>query len=59
MPFLFYEKMGFVLQRIVPDRIVSEIDEYFMELKLDTGKRKELKLHKTGIFRVKPRPTTA
>ena len=38
----FYEKMGFVLQKIVPDGIVPGMDEYFMELKLDEGKKQEL-----------------
>jgi len=38
----FYEKMGFVLQKIVPDGIVPGMDEYFMELKLDKGVKQEL-----------------
>jgi len=38
----FYEKIGFSVQRIVPDGIVSGMDEYFMELKLDDNKRQEI-----------------
>ena len=40
--FQFYEKIGFVVQHIVPDGIVLGMDEYLMELKLDKGKKKEL-----------------
>ena len=38
----FYEKIGFVTQRMLPNGIVPGIDEYLMELKLDDGKRQEL-----------------
>jgi hypothetical protein len=42
--YLFYQKLGFVLQKVIPDGIVSGIDEYFMVLKLDERKYNELKL---------------
>lgn len=38
----FYEKIGFVLQRIIPDGIVAGMDEYYMELKFTKEKIQEL-----------------
>jgi hypothetical protein len=38
----FYEKLGFVIQKIIPEGIAPGMDEYFMELKFDEGKRQEL-----------------
>jgi N-acetylglutamate synthase-like GNAT family acetyltransferase len=35
----FYEKMGFIVQHIIPDGIVPGMDEYFMQLNLDEGRR--------------------
>jgi N-acetylglutamate synthase-like GNAT family acetyltransferase len=35
----FYEKMGFVVQHIIPDGIVPGMDEYFMKLNLDEDRR--------------------
>ena len=35
----FYEKMGFVVQHIVPNGIVPGMHEYFMELNLDRGRK--------------------
>jgi ribosomal-protein-alanine N-acetyltransferase len=39
----FYEKIGFVVQHIVPDGIVPGMDEYSMQLKLDKSKSQEIK----------------
>jgi len=38
----FYEKIGFSVQKIIPDGIVPGMDEYFMEMKLDDNKRQEI-----------------
>ena len=38
----FYEKMGFVLQYVVPNGIVAGMDEYYMELKLSQKMIQEL-----------------
>ena len=35
----FYEKMGFVVQHIIPEGIVPGMDEYFMKLNLDEDRR--------------------
>jgi hypothetical protein len=38
----FYEKMGFVLQHMIPNGIVDGMDEYYMELNLSHEKIQEL-----------------
>ena len=38
----FYEKMGFVLQHVIPNGIVDGMDEYYMELKFSQEKIQEL-----------------
>jgi len=40
--YLFYEKLGFEVQHIIPDGIVPGMDEYFMELNLDEGRRQAI-----------------
>jgi len=40
--YLFYEKMGFVVQHIIPDGIVPGMDEYFMQLNLDESRRQAI-----------------
>jgi hypothetical protein len=40
----FYQTLGSVLKKVIPEGIVPGMDEYFMELKLDNPKCNELKL---------------
>jgi hypothetical protein len=40
--YLFYEKMGFVVQHIIPDGILPGMDEYFMKLNLDEERRQAI-----------------